>query len=156
MPVMSVSLVWFLLGVAFLFAELVTPAFGVFFFGIGAWAAALAALVGLALDLQIGVFIAVSILALLVLRRKLRAILSGREHAADDQGAAGTPPHPLTGRQGVVSKAIAPASCGEVEIDGSFWRARASEPLAPGTGVRVLGTSEGDALLLQVARLEEH
>ena len=152
---MSVPLIWFLLGVALFFAELVTPAFVVFFFGIGAWAAALAALAGLALDLQISVFIVVSILALLVLRRKLRVILSGREHAAGDQGGADTPPHPLIGRQGVVSKAIAPASWGEVEIDGSFWRARANEPLAPGTGVRVIGTSAGDALLLQVARLEE-
>ena len=152
---MSLSLIWLLFGVAFLFAEIVTPVFVLFFLGIGAWAAALAALAGFAMNLQISVFIVVSILALLVLRRKLRAILSGREHTVGDQGGSDTPPHPLTGRQGVVSKAIAPTSWGEVEIDGSFWRAKASEPLALGTAIRVLGSSAEDALILHVARLEE-
>ena len=55
----------------------------------------------------------------------------------------------------MVSKAIRPGERGKVRVDGSFWRATAPEPLPEGRGVRVLGGSPEDSLLLRVTPLRE-
>lgn len=158
-PLVSVPLIWFVLGSVLLLAELMTPALVLLFFGVGAWAAACAALLGLNLSWQLMVFILVSLLTLLVLRRRLRAVFGGRSHKAgtsDANGDGGQPlAHPLTGRQGVVSKALHPGQVGEVSIDGSFWRAVADTQIDRNRPVRVLGTLPADGLVLRVAAVEE-
>lgn len=158
-PRVSAPLIWFVLGSAFFLAELMTPALVLLFFGVGAWAAACAALLDLTLSWQLMVFILVSVLTLLVLRRRLRAVFGGRSHKAgnnDANGNGGQPlAHPLTGRQGVVSKALHPGQVGEVSIDGSFWRAVADTHISRDRAVRVLGTLPADGLMLRVAAVEE-
>ncbi len=155
---MSAPLLWFLLGLAFLAAELATPTLVLLFFGAGAWAAACSALLGLAVSTQVEVFILVSLLTLMLLRRHVRAVFHGRARQAEDADGAhdpdgeAAPPHPLTGRTGVVSKALRPGAVGEVRVDGSFWRAMAAAPLAAGSPVRVTGSQPGDTLVLRVER----
>lgn len=150
---MSAPLLWFLLGLAFLLVELAAPTLVLIFFSAGAWVTACAALLGLPPAWQLVLFILVSLLTLLVLRRHLRAVFGGRAHRAADADAQGghAPGHPLTGRVGLVSKALRPGEVGEVSIDGSFWRAVADEEIHAGRAVRVLGTRPDDALLLRVA-----
>ena len=155
---MGLPLLWFLLGLAFLAVELAYPTLVLGFFGIGAWVAACAALTGLAVGWQVVVFIAASLLALRLLRRRFRHVFGGRSEAATDAhdyGGSGEtpPPHPLAGHVGVVSKPIRPGERGEVRIDGSFWRATAREPIPEGREVRVLGGSPEDSLLLRVEPL---
>lgn len=157
---MSLPLLWFLLGLGFLAVELANPTMVLIFFGIGAWITAGAALTGLPPGWQAALFIATSLLALRLLRRRFRHVFGGRAEAARDArdyGGCGEtpPPHPLAGHTGVVSKAIRPGERGEVRIDGSFWRATAQAPIPEGRGVRVLGGSPEDALLLRVAPLGE-
>lgn len=152
---MSPSLLWFLLGIGFLLAELMTPATVLLFFGVGAWAAAAAALLGLATGWQLAAFMAVSLLTLIFLRRHLRAIFSGRSHKAATESRQ-PQAHPLSGRQGVVSKTLRPGHVGEVSIDGSFWRAVAQNEIPEGRPVRVLGTLPADALVLRVAPLDDN
>ena len=110
---MNAPLLWFIVGVAFFVAELMTPAMVLLFFGVGAWASALAALLGMDLAWQIVVFICISLLTLLFLRRRLRAVFGGRSSRnpsanCDGQDEEQCAPHLLTGRQGVVSKALHP------------------------------------------------
>lgn len=150
---MSSSLLWFLLGIAFLLAELMTPATVLLFFGVGAWAAAAAALLGLATGWQLAAFMVVSLLTLIFLRRHLRAIFSGRSHKAAAENSQ-PQAHPLSGRQGIVSRTLRPGQVGEVSIDGSFWRAVAQSEIHEGRPVRVLGTLPADALVLRVAPLD--
>lgn len=151
---MSAALLWFLLGLTFLGVELAAPHLVLMFFGLGAWAAALADLGSLGLNVQIVVFIAVSLLSLVLLRRHMRSVFAGRFVENGGEGAENGAPHPLAGRKGRVSRATAPDRPGEVEIDGSFWRALSEAPLEPGTEIRVQGTDRGDAMLLRVASLE--
>lgn len=152
---MNAPLLWFILGAAFFVAELMTPAMVLLFFGVGAWAAALAALMGLGLAWQLITFICLSLLTLLFLRRRLRAVFGGRAHRVpagncNGHGEESCTPHPLAGRQGVISKVVYPGEIGEVSIDGSFWRATAHENLAEGSPVRVQGADPADALVLHV------
>ena len=155
---MGLPLLWFLLGLAFLAVELAYPTLVLGFFGIGAWVAACAALTGLAVGWQVVVFIAASLLALRLLRRRCRHVFGGRAEAATDPhdygGSAETaPPHPLAGHTGRVSKPVRPDGRGEVRIDGSFWRAVAPVYIPEGREVRVLGAEPEDSLVLRVEPL---
>ena len=152
---MNAPLLWFIVGVAFFLAELMTPAMVLLFFGVGAWASALAALLGMDLAWQIITFICISLLTLLFLRRRLRAVFGGRARNVASESCNGhdeehCAPHPLTGRQGILSKPLRPGEVGEVSIDGSFWRAVAHEKIAEGSPVRILGAEPDDALVLRV------
>ncbi len=151
---MNPSLLWFLLGIVFLLAELATPTTVLLFFGVGAWAAAAAALLGLTTGWQLAAFMVVSLLTLIFLRRHLRAVFGGRSHKAVPENSQQA--HPLSGRQGTVSKTLHPGQVGEVSIDGSFWRAVAQSESPQGRPVRVLGALPADALILRVAPLEEN
>ena len=152
---MNAPLLWFILGAAFFVAELMTPAMVLLFFGVGAWAAALAALMGLGFAWQLITFICLSLLTLLFLRRRLRAVFGGRAHRVpagncNGHGEESCTTHPLAGRQGVISKVVYPGKIGEVSIDGSFWRATAHEHITAGSPVLVLGADPGNALVLRV------
>ncbi|MGE9984665.1 NfeD family protein [Desulfovibrio sp. SGI.169] len=155
---MSAPLLWFLLGLVFLFVELMAPTLVLIFFSAGAWVTACAALLDIPPDWQLVLFILVSLLTLLLLRRHLRAVFGGRARRAADADADAqgghAPDHPLTGRVGVVSKTLRPGEVGEVSIDGSFWRAVAETEIHAGRAVRVLGARPGDALLLRVDAAE--
>lgn len=152
---MSPSLLWFLLGIGFLLAELMTPAMVLLFFGVGAWAAAGVALLGFSIGWQLTAFMTVSLLTLIFLCRQLRAVFSGRSHKAAMENSQ-PQAHPLSGRQGIVSKTLRPGEVGEVSIDGSFWRAVAQSEIRLGRPVRVLGTLPADALVLRVAPVEDN
>ena len=157
---MSLPLIWFLLGLAFLAVELVNPTLILGFFGIGAGVTACAALVGLAPAWQIVLFIVASLLALRLLRRRFRHVFGGRAQAATDAhdyGGTGdaAPPPPLAGPMGRVSKPVRPDGRGEVRIDGSFWRAVAPVFIPEGREVRVLGAEPEDSLVLRVEPLTQ-
>ena len=67
---MSIYLIWFLIGVAFLASEMASPAFILFFFGLGAWVTSLTTAIfpDLTFNQQIALFGASSIGLLLLLR----------------------------------------------------------------------------------------
>lgn len=145
---MSGTILWVVAGALCAAVELTAPLMVLIFFACGAWAAAVAAGLGYGLEWQIGTFIAVSLLSLVLLRRHARSFFSGRFRSGEDEGA-----HPMTGRSGVVSKAITPYEPGELNIGGSFWRAVSSSPVDFGEQARVLGALPEDALTLHVEPL---
>jgi membrane protein implicated in regulation of membrane protease activity len=145
---MSGTVLWVIGGVLCALVELAVPFMVLIFFAFGAWTAAVAAWLGYGLDWQLGAFITVSILSLVLLRRHARTFFSGRARSGEDEGA-----HPMTGRSGVVSKTIPPFESGEVDIGGSFWRATAGRHIDFGEQVRVLNALPDDALTLHVEPL---
>lgn len=155
---------WFLIGVAFFAAELFFPTFITFFFGFGAWAAALASGLGVNLPVALIIFTSVSVSSLLLLRHMLVATFKGRsrfssghENAtpedADDPSAP--PPFILTGQQATVSRRITPQTIGEVTVGGSFWRATSESEIPEGTRVVIFGHDKENDLLLHVASREK-
>jgi membrane protein implicated in regulation of membrane protease activity len=120
----NITLVWFIAGVIFLVMEAITPGFFLIFFGLGAWAVAIANFITpLSSASQWGIFIVVSLVSLLALRKRLKTLLEKRSpkgDSIDDPVFSGQ----YIGREVVVLKEIAPGLPGLVELNGSNWQAR--------------------------------
>ncbi len=68
------SLLWFMFGCVLIFIEMLTPALIIFFFGFGAWVAAVfAAYTDISFNAEIVVFIVSSLIFLALLRAKLKS-----------------------------------------------------------------------------------
>nr|WP_321465936.1 NfeD family protein [uncultured Desulfobulbus sp.] len=131
---LSPVLLWFLAGVFFLVLELMLPGLIVFFFGLGAWCAALVLyLWPMELSYQLLVFLISSVFFLVVLRSTLKKVFLGRTLEPDAMDSA----LPLTGTAEVIEDIVPPA-LGKVKYGGSFWQASAEVPLTKGMIVRVL------------------
>ena len=131
-------IVWAVLGVLFVVAEVFTSGFVLLWFGVGALAAAFASMLGLGLGLQFLVFITVSA-ALTALSRTIFVNYFTRKEEAG--GGLRTGAEALPGQVGTV---VAPSSGalneGAVKVFGSVWTAYPAEgetPLVAGERVVV-------------------
>jgi membrane protein implicated in regulation of membrane protease activity len=143
----SAQVLWFLAGVAFLFAELALPGFVLLFFALGAFGAALAAWTTVGLGGQFVVFLAVSLAGVGLLRRMFLRVFQGRVQAqADDAPEQGfVTGDDAVGKAAVVTRAISPAVPGEIKFRGSFWRAEATVNIGEGENVVILGQTKHDS-----------
>ena len=72
------ALFWFLFGIVCLLLEMLLPGFFMFFFGLGAWCAALVALMpAVSFSVQILVFLAASLALLAFLRVRFKQMFQG-------------------------------------------------------------------------------
>ena len=128
----NMYVVWAVLIVAFCVLEGVTAQLVSIWFVIGAIAALIAKFLGAGLVVQIVIFIAVSIVALLITRPIVRKKLNTK--------AEKTNADRCIGMQGVVTEDIDNlAPSGQVKTDGKIWTARSStgENIPAGTVVTV-------------------
>jgi len=115
----SAWILWILLGVIFIIAEIFTLGFVLLWFGIGALAAALAGFLGFGMIIQFVVFAAVST----VLTVMSRTIL-GSYFSQTDENAFKTGIDSLPGQIGTVTSASKGAlQEGAVKVYGSIWTA---------------------------------
>lgn len=134
MPTISPVLAWFLLGIAFFVIELALPGFIIFFFGIGAWCAALAVfLLDLSLSAQLGVFLVTSLVTLFLLRKYIQTVFIGTSQE-DDPSIKAQP----VSDTGVVTEDIVPPARGRVKFGGSFWKAEADTVIKSGAVVKII------------------
>jgi len=131
-------IVWAVLGVALIVAEIFTTGFVLLWFGIGALAASLAGIVGLdSLALQFLIFAVVSI-SLTAASRTIFANLFARESSGQ---ALKSGVQSLPGKVGtVVSSSAGALQEGAVKVFGSTWTAypaAGEEPLVAGERVLV-------------------
>ncbi|MCI5220035.1 MAG: NfeD family protein [Candidatus Electrothrix sp. LOE2] len=146
MESVSPVLIWFLLGILFFVTELILPGFILFFLGVGAWCtASVLALTELSLTVQLIIFLISSLLTLISLRSWLRSVFLGDSSREDDSVNVDTAPS-----TGIVTEAIVPPGQGRVKYGGSFWQARADEPIPVDTVVQIL---ERKNLIVQVRSL---
>jgi membrane protein implicated in regulation of membrane protease activity len=130
----SPVLAWFLLGILLFALELALPGMIVFFFGVGAWCAALAVfLLPLSLAGQLLVFLVTSLVALVLLRATVKKVFLGGKLEVDAME------HSIpAGATGEVIEDIVPPAAGTIKYGGSFWRATADRPIPRGTVVAIV------------------
>jgi membrane protein implicated in regulation of membrane protease activity len=132
-------LIWLGIGVVFILAELVVPAFIIIFFGIGALSAGGTAFFGASVPVQLVVFGVSSVVLIVLLRRVMASTFSGQEAGDEDAGAD------PAGSLAEVSEAISPSRPGRIKFQGSFWTARSAESVEAGSMVRIVKRDEKDA-----------
>jgi membrane protein implicated in regulation of membrane protease activity len=142
------ELIWLLAGLALMLLELATPGFVLFFFGLGAWVAALWAFTGAgALASQLVVFLVSSLLFLVFLRKYATNLFRGGKSQTGK-----VPQDDTLGRRVLVVEEIDPVHLkGKVELNGTHWNAMADAHIRKGTQVEVIGR---DGLTLKVKVFE--
>jgi len=145
--ILSPSLIWFFVGVAFLIAELIMPAFLLIFFTAGCWVAAIFVwLIDIELTKQILIFLVSSVSLLFTLRKySLKTFIGKTQDEIDDHYSDSK-----IGKTAIVTKKIAPNRTGEIKVMGSFWRATANEEIEEGIAVLIEKTDSEDGLTLKV------
>lgn len=122
---------WLVLGLLLTVAEMASPGgFFIIFFGLAALIVGVLAVAGLAgpLWLQLLLFSALSVVSLLLFRRRLIARFQPDPQAPDvDQ---------LVGELATALEEVAPHGVGKIELRGSAWSARNATGIALARGAR--------------------
>jgi len=134
----AAELLWFIVGLVLLLAELALPGLVIIFFGIGAWITALAIWLGLATSFsaQLVTFLVSSVASLILFRKQGMRYFGGRISGklAPDQSL-----DDIRGEKAVAVNAIKPKSLdGKVEFNGTVWAAESDVDIAPGAVVEVV------------------
>ncbi|MDQ3194726.1 MAG: NfeD family protein [Bacteroidota bacterium] len=111
---------WFIIGIIFLFAELIMPGFIIFFFGIGGLVTALSIyLFNIeSVIFQIIIFITSSLLSLVLLRKFFGNLFRGKVDSLKELKDE------FIGKKAIVVNDIKPNSLkGKIEFNGTLWEA---------------------------------
>lgn len=119
---MADYLIWFIAGGILIVAEILLPGFVVVWFGIGALAAGLAALLGAGHAIQVVVFAVVSVGSLI----PAKMFLKKKEKEPTLRVGA----ERVIGMTGRATKPIHPGEFGEVKVDGDVWIAKSDTQIA--------------------------
>jgi membrane protein implicated in regulation of membrane protease activity len=147
----SPEIVWTLLGIVFIFCEFFIPGLVIAFFGAGALITAITTWLGVtpALPLQLLVFMVSSILMLALLRKYVKSTFLGKSRGIEKNHNFNVE----IGKIVPVLEFIEPGVVGgKVRYQGAPWSAMASEPIAPGESVKIVGC---DNLTLVVEKVEK-
>ena len=122
---MSIYLIWFLIGVGFLVFEMLSPAFILFFFGIGAWITSIVTSLfpDMSFNQQIIIFSISSLLLLLLLRNYMKNIFNGIQNSGNDQYNDEISDDELA----IVTKVIPQGGFGEIKYLGTFYKAKSED-----------------------------
>ena len=145
----NIYFIWFLIGVAFLVAELFIPTFILAFFSIGAFLVSIIIFfnIDLSFNDQILIFTSSSLLSLFFLRSYMQKIFLGQERVDEDQYFDNERFKNSTKQSyGIVVKDISKEGFGEIKYKGSFYKAKSlsESMLVKDENVKVLGTLDGD------------
>lgn len=149
---LSPGLLWFLVGALLLILEMMTPGVLAVFFAAGAWVVAILFWLGWVESFAVGmgIFLAVSIVLLLVLRRRFVPVVK------QTMDSSGNTDDELDDFQNQVAKVVEPidgsGKKGKVEFRGSLWEADSEMPIESGTMVRILSRAN---LTLNVKPVKE-
>jgi len=134
MDFLSPVWLWMYAGAFLMLAELASPGFVVFFFGLAAATVSLLkwAFPSLPLWGQLAAFSVLSILYLLVLRKYLKKVFTG------DKQESPSIDNEYIGRVGRVVEVVRPDVPGRILLGDAEWTAKAATRLEPGTEVRVV------------------
>ena len=128
------ELVWFILGLILLLAELVLPGFVIFFFGVGAWITALVCLFfNPGFNLQAVIFAVTSVIVLLAFRKMIQ-----NKFIYNKNDISGTIEDEFTGKEAVAVADFDDEKRGKVDFKGTSWRAESDFEIHAGQTVIIL------------------
>lgn len=130
------QIIWFVIGLILMILEFMIPGLITIFFGIGAWVvAAICLFANISLNLQLLIFIVVSIIFLASLRKWFQRIFAGKygESPVGDDDA-----DEFIGKKAMVTKKISPKQTGKVAFRGTYWDAEANEKIPEGAVVEII------------------
>lgn len=140
--------IWLLAGILLIMAEFAIPGLIVIFFGIGACVVAgICFFTEISVNTQLLIFIAVSVISLLALRKYIKGVFVG--HVTGKQDTSENLSEYI-GQKVVVKKTISIDLGGKVEFHGTSWQAESETEIAEGTVVEIVGK---DNLTLKVKAL---
>lgn len=140
------ALIWFMIGLILLLAELALPGLIVVFFGAGAWITALACLfLDISFNSQLILFMVISVLSLVLFRKSLQKHWWQKQHSVNELTDE------FLGRTCTVAVDIQPGPAGgKVTFKGTTWKALSTESIPAGETVRIIGK---DSIVLLVEPL---
>ena len=126
---------WLYFGAFLMLAELISPGFVIFFFGLGAATVAVCkwAIPGLSLAWQLALFSIFSIVYLVLLRRWVKNVFRGETDAISEKIDS-----EYVGRIGKVIEATRPDVPGRIVLGDAEWAAISEQPIDVGTTVKVV------------------
>lgn len=133
------GLVWIIAGIILFFLEFAMPGFIIFFFGTGALIVGLLCfLLPISLNMQLILFIVISLVTLFFMRKKMQSIFMGKvrngkelDDSLDD----------FLGQKATVIEKISPKRAGKIELHGTLWNAESIEIINKDQIVEITGKS---------------
>ena len=134
---------WIVIGLIFLALEFAITGFFIFFFGIGACVTGIVCLLGNpGVNLQIIIFLTVSVLSLLAFRKMIKKAF----FFAEDEESKNIE-NEFSGRNAVAITDFDDTNRGRVEFKGTSWTAQANTPVKTGQVVKII---DKDGIILKV------
>ena len=135
-------LIWFIIGFLFFLLEFALPGFILFFFGLGAWTVAVILMfTDISVNVQILIFIGVSLLTVVALRKWLQKKFGMTSPGDRDL------PDEIIGKRATAETAIMPGTQGKVLFRGTSWSAASTDNIVAGQEVIITGY---ESILLHV------
>jgi inner membrane protein len=127
---------WLVAGIILLILELELPGLILFFFAVGAFVTAVVCIIpDVPLSIQLLVFLVVSVVSLVLLRKCLKNIFYGYTKSESNESVI---EQDFKGKKVVVTSNIAPGRPGKVEFNGTDWKAEADEEILADTLVEIV------------------
>jgi membrane protein implicated in regulation of membrane protease activity len=127
------AVIWFIVGFIFFLLEFVVPGFILFFFAVAAWIVAILSLAfDLSLDTQLVIFLASSVITILLFRKWVKKIVFIRKHSSELEDE-------FLGKTGLAESFIGPGKDGKVDFRGTSWNAKSEDIIEKGESVTIIG-----------------
>ena len=127
---------WLIAGVILVMSEFVVPGFVIVFFGLGACATGILALLfpELPFTWEIFIFSVLSVVLLFSFRRFMPGVFKGKNVPCTEDVDQDS----VSGSSAVTVTAITPDESGKDEYRGTLWNAKASEEIPAGVTVKIV------------------
>ncbi len=128
--------IWFIVGFVLILLEFAIPGLITLFFGIGAWIVAILTLfIDTSIDIQLLIFIVISVVSLVLLRKHFKKLYQGK---MDKNQFGPDELEEFIGHKAEVIKEIDINQPGKVEFHGTLWNAEAKEEIRKGEIVEII------------------
>lgn len=145
--IFSPWLVWFLVGIAVMLAEIAIPGFVIIFFGLGCLgAAAVAVAAPDVYSAQVAAFLIVSVASLMTLRKVAMRVFVGRSEGPETEDLGNVP----VGARITLDQDMETGRVGRVRFRGTMWDAVSEDRILAGADAEITGVDKANRNCLKI------